>query len=222
MKFNIELMNNAVPFCVNIVGRTKGELKELECELIKAFGFEIYEEVHEVIGQKFYGVDSDAEFMGYNKAKYFSDTSDLEEVKVFEWKDILLESEKVITEESSFEVGHQVTISNAKGYNLGEFGEQFLGEICTVRSLFESSNANEGSIEMVVVSLEDGTCGCFRSDMVSEFKPTWQEQVKEYLDAILRDIGNLDTEWEINRSGLVDEEFLGMCRVALRAKGEIE
>ncbi len=127
-------------------------------------------------------------------------------------------------EEPSFEVGQQVTISNVKGYTLGEFGEQFLGEICTVRSLFESSNANEGSIEMVVVSLEDGTCGCFRSDTVEVKVPnlTWQEEVSCFL-ANSNPTGSVFScdSWMIKDVLKEEEVFLEMCRVALRSKGEI-
>ncbi len=49
MKFNIELMKNVVPFCVNIVGRTKEEIKELEVGLAENCGFEIYENSDEII-----------------------------------------------------------------------------------------------------------------------------------------------------------------------------
>ncbi|CAH9012520.1 hypothetical protein VP501E541_P0041 [Vibrio phage 501E54-1] len=223
MKFNIELMKNSVPFCIPMKGRTEEELLLLEAELERAefVAYERVESVH-LASWDYYGVDGEDEMIFNDTVDYFKEGKDT--VTLLKWEDLLLESEKVIPEEPSFEVGQQVTVSNVKGYELSEFGGYFLGESCIVRAIFNSSNPNEGDLDMVAVSLEDGTCGCFRVDMVEaiESEPTWQEEVKDYLGTISRDIGNLDTEWEINRSGLVDEEYLEMCRIALRAKGEIE
>ncbi|AUR87592.1 hypothetical protein NVP1101O_181 [Vibrio phage 1.101.O._10N.261.45.C6] len=79
----------------------------------------------------------------------------------------------------TFKIGDKVTIEQGK-YYLDEFGLQFIDKECTVKAFFEHSNQNEETLTMAVVSLEDGTCGCFRADMLVAIKPkTWQEQLCE-------------------------------------------
>ena len=77
-----------------------------------------------------------------------------------------------------FTVGNKVTVSK-RGFEISEHGERFIGKPCTIESRFSISNPFEDNIAMAALSLEDGTCCCFRLDMLSHLELSWQEQISE-------------------------------------------
>jgi hypothetical protein len=83
-------------------------------------------------------------------------------------------------EQVDIKVGDQVSVEKGN-FSISDGGERFIGEVCKVVSLFSNINPFEGEVEMAAVSLSDGTCQCFRKEMLKPYKKTWQDVAQEFI-----------------------------------------
>ncbi len=221
MKFNIELIKKSVPFCIPTESRTEEDLLSLESELEKG-GFVTYERVATVnLGSwAYYGVDGGAEMVFNDNIDYYKEGKD--NVTLLQWEDLLLpvtfeEGEEPKIEWDGTATPPVGTICQASVFGKGEL---VTGEIIKIR--------HNGTREVAAI-MDSET---FEVDWSHKFypipkEPTWQDEIISYLKIPSKEgfVEELPSTIEVNFKEeifyLTESEYLEMCRIALRAKGEI-
>ena len=124
-------------------------------------------------------------------------------------------------EKLGIKLGDKVLVEKGN-FSISEQGERYIREVCKVVSLFSTTNPFDGEVEMSAVSLPDGSCCCFRKEMLRPYKKTWQDEVSQYVikEGITYSCNGAKHIKAL--SDYSDEQFLEMCRITLRAVGELE
>ncbi|CAH9012305.1 hypothetical protein VP424E501_P0037 [Vibrio phage 424E50-1] len=212
MKFDIEVMKNSVPFCVSTVFRTEEELKELEYELTEYCGFKIFEEVNKVKAHVYYGVDSDKELIGYDTVSHFSEDEAESEVSVFEWSEILLNPEEKELEGTSVKPDSIPPVGTMCRASVFGKSELVTGEIIKTR--------HNGTREVAAIMDSEP----FEVNWSHKFYPipkelTWKEQIEDKFGV---EYSEGHRSFYFRDRTVSEDTLLEMCRIVLRAKGELK
>lgn len=211
MKFNLGLLKASVPFCVMTEDRLLGELAELERVLETELNINIHEPVSKecIEVYMYFGVDSDKDSLFNNHISFFDQESDDEDhVTVLSWEELL--NENTIPAWDGSGIPPVGTVCQAHIFGSSEL---VTGEVVKLRH----NGEREVAAIMNLDTFEVAWSCSFYPLLVKEV--SWQDEVEARFGV---EYSKTNESFYFRDRTISEETFLDMCRVTLKAKGEIE